>query len=243
MNFLSALGFLTTLPVGSAAFREDGGQILHFPLVGLLIGALLWGVDALGARVLAPEVRALVDVLFLAVLTGALHLDGLADTADGLFAHRSRERALEIMKDPRVGVMGVLAVTFGLLLKTAALARLQGPTCGLWLLTAPAWARSAQVAGLVFTDYVRTGGGKSDLFFQKGRYGLLAFTGLPLGLTFVIGWLPGLITLAGVAGVTGVLIFYFRKKIGGMTGDTLGALTEVVETAALLTGATVCVQG
>ena len=115
MNFLSAIGFLTILPVPKSARTFDGKQVIYFPLVGLIIGAMLWTVDWIFSCFANIEIRVIGDVLFLAIISGALHLDGLADSADGLFSHRSREQILEIMKDSRIGVMGVLALIFCLL--------------------------------------------------------------------------------------------------------------------------------
>jgi len=239
VNFLSALGFLTILPMPAKAFRVDGRQILYFPLVGLLIGALLYGVDKVCALYATQEIRVVADALFLAVITGALHLDGLADSADGLFSHRPKERILEIMQDSRIGVMGTLAIIFCLMLKMAGFAGLSGPGYEIFLLTAPALARTGQVIGLVFMDYARDEGGKSQLFFQKKKYHLLALGAIPLALPFWISIETGLMVLLLFLAGTILLLWFFQKGIGGMTGDTLGAQTELIESVILITGALV----
>jgi adenosylcobinamide-GDP ribazoletransferase len=237
VNFLSALGFLTIIPMPANAFRVDGRQIMHFPLVGLLIGALLYGVDTLGAQLATQEIRVVADALFLAVISGALHLDGLADSADGLFSHRPKERILEIMQDSRIGVMGALAILFCLLLKMAGFAGLNRPGYEIWLFAAPALARASQIIGLVFMDYARLEGGKSQIFFQKKQYHLLGFTIIPIALPFWISIETGLLVLFLFITGTVLLLWFFQRGIGGITGDTLGAQTELMETLILITGA------
>jgi len=237
VNFLSALGFLTIIPMSSRAFRVEGRQILYFPLVGLLIGMLLYGVDKVCALYATQEIRVIADALFLAVITGALHLDGLADSADGLFSHRPKERILKIMQDSRIGVMGALAIIFCLLLKMAGFAGLTGPGHEIFLLTAPALARTGQVVGLVFMNYARDEGGKSQLFFQKKKYYLLSFAIVPIALPFFISIGTGLMVLFIFLAGTVLLLRFFQKGIDGITGDTLGAQTEVMESAILITGA------
>ncbi len=239
-SFFSALGFLTVLPVPRV---EPGGRpVLYFPAVGLLIGVLFWGVDALGARYAPAEVRALCDVVFLAVISGALHLDGLADSADGLFSHRNREEVLRIMKDPHVGVMGMLAVLFCLGLKWTALVNLNAPH-PVWLVAAPALARSAQAVALVSLDYAGKTDSHSQPWFQKKRYSLLTGIAVPVALPFATGMAAGFTTLAGFVLVTTLLLFYFHRRLGGMTGDTVGALSECVETAVLVLAACVTFNG
>jgi adenosylcobinamide-GDP ribazoletransferase len=149
-SFVSALSFLTIIPTGQWAGKLQGDAVLYFPVIGILIGGLLTGVDWLGSLFLFDPLRALVDVAFLALITGALHLDGLADTADGLYFHHDREKSLQAMKDSRTGVMGVLALLFGLGFKFVGLLALEFQICWIWFLIAPALGRSAQVVGLVF---------------------------------------------------------------------------------------------
>lgn len=239
VNFFSAIGFLTIIPMPAKAFRADGRQILYFPMVGLLIGGLLYGVDRLGALYATQEIRVVADVLFLAVISGALHLDGLADSADGLFSHRPKERILEIMQDSRIGVMGALAIIFCLLLKMAGFASLNRPGYEIWLLVAPALARTSQVVGLVFMDYARADGGKSQLFFQKKKYHLLSLGVIPIALPFSISIEIGLMVLFLFTTGTVLMLWFFKKGIGGITGDTLGAQTELIESVILITGALV----
>lgn len=235
-QFFSALSFLTIIPVPKTVSWNDGRMALYFPLVGILVGGLLCGFDFLCGHFAGREVRAILDVLFLALISGGIHLDGLADAADGLLAHRPKEKTLEIMRDPRIGAMGALALIFCVLIKYAAIRGLADDSRWIWLMAAPAFARTAQVAGLVFVDYARKNGGIGDNLFQKNKLRLLLFTPLPALLPFSLGALVGLEALLFFILVTGILFYFCRKKIGGMTGDTLGALSEIMEAGLFVLG-------
>ncbi len=236
MNFLSAIGFLTTIPIPAWAIHSDGRQVLYFPLVGLFIGCLLCGVDQLLGMTGHSEVRIIGDVLFLAIISGALHLDGLADTADGLFSHRSREQILRIMKDPHIGVMGVLVLFFCILLKLAGVAGVIHSESLIWLILAPALGRTAQVMGLVFVGHVPSEKMLAEQFYQRGSLSLLIFCPLPFAILIYISWALALASLIMFAILLVGLLLFFKSKIGGITGDTLGATTEIIETAFLLIG-------
>lgn len=233
-NFFSALSFLTVIPVPGQVPSREGRAVLYFPVVGLVIGISLCMVDYLCSLFLSVELRAVADALFLAIITGGLHLDGLADTADGLFSHRSRERALEIMRDPQIGSMGAIAIVFAVLLKTGGLAGLQGHDDWVWLLVTPALARVGLVAGLVFMDYARPEGGLAVCFFQKGNYFLVLLCPIPLAIPFYFGMAAGLFVLGICAVVLIALLIFFKRKLNGMTGDTLGATCEILEITALI---------
>ncbi len=235
-SFLSAVSFLSILPAPQNR-PFDSRMVAYFPLVGLLIGALLVGVDLLGAVIFPAYLRCIVDVLFLAMVTGALHLDGLADSADGLFSHRPLEQVLEIMKDPRVGVMGVVTVIFCILLKIGGIEGIGENHIWLWLLLAPALARASQVIGLVFMKDARMGEGIGSTLYQKGNYRILLGCLVPLALPFFFHFRTGILALIIFAFLTTATLIYFNYRIGGMTGDTFGAMTEIVETFLLVTGA------
>ncbi len=236
MKFLSAISFLTILPVPARALSGDGKQVLYFPFAGLVIGGLLYGVDYLLSLTPYLEVRVVGDVLFLAIISGALHLDGLADTADGIFSHRPREQILEIMKDSRIGVMGVLALLFCVLLKIAGVAGIMQSEALIWLILAPALGRTAQVIGLVFVNHVPSEKTLAEQFYQRGEYFLLLFCPLPFAIIFYMNWGFALISLAIFTILLVGLLIFFKNKIGGITGDTLGATTEIIETVFLLIG-------
>jgi adenosylcobinamide-GDP ribazoletransferase len=236
LNFFSALTFLTIIRIPRLGNWEDGQKVLYFPLVGILIGLGLWGVDTIGSLLFNLELRCAFDLIFLAIISGGLHLDGLADSADGILAHRGREKALEIMRDSRIGVMGTLVVFFCLLLKFTSLQGLPETTRWIWLIAAPALARTSMAIGLIFTDYARNEGGLGTVFFQKNRYSLLSLSPLALLIPLLISPVSGLIALAGFFITLALLFSFFNRTIGGMTGDTLGATAEIVEAVIMVEG-------
>lgn len=234
-GLLAALGFLTRMPVPDWVFARPGAQarsLPWYPAVGLLIGAV---VSALAwcLRDAAALLGAAMLLSSWVWFTGALHIDGLADTADAWVGGMGdRTRTLAIMKDPTSGPMAVTAIVLILLLKCTALAALL-PTApgGVWL--APLLARTALVAAFLTTPYVRAGGLGSGLV-GSSRAGLLLSLLLGLACAFAVGRLRGMLACA-VAGV--VLVMWRRaclQRLGGMTGDTCGALVEISETAVLM---------
>ncbi|WP_425492534.1 adenosylcobinamide-GDP ribazoletransferase [Dyella jiangningensis] len=235
---LAAIGFLTRLPVPAGVF--DGvstrTQLAWYPVVGWLIGALLWAFGWVLAAA-PPLLASALLLLAWVALTGALHLDGLADSADAWVGGLGdRERTLAIMKDPRSGPMGVAAVVLVLLLKFAALASLPHPGVALWL--TPLLGRAVLTAAFVSTPYVRSGGLGSALVAAP-RSASLAGLALALALC-LIGGRPGLWAL-----LAATLVFAFwrlacLRRLGGMTGDTCGALTELTEAAVLVVLALLC---
>lgn len=236
MNFLSAIGFLTVIPIPSRAFSTEGRQVLYFPLVGLIVGCLLYALDQLLSHAPYMEIRMVGDVLFLVIISGALHLDGLADTADGVFSHRPREQILKIMKDSRIGVMGVLALVFCILLKLAGLASIIRSDSLIWLIIAPALARTSQVLGLVFMNHVPSEKTLAESFYQQGNFFLLLFCPLPFAILFYMDTILGVATVLIFALILIGLLVFFKNRIGGITGDTLGATTEIIETSFLIMG-------
>ncbi len=233
---LVALRLLTRLPVpeppadGDRA-RLEADSLFWFPSVGLLLGGLLWGGQALLVQAHAPELlQAALLLVAWVVLTGALHLDGLADTADAwLGGLGDRERTLAIMKDPCAGPAGVVAVVLVLLLKFGALTA----ASGLFLLLAVFLGRVVLVLLFVTTPYVRPGG-MGERLAASGRKALVgvAVTVAPLLLLWPV---PTLLAL----GVTGVVFSVQRhrliQRLGGTTGDTAGAMVEWTEAAIIAT--------
>jgi adenosylcobinamide-GDP ribazoletransferase len=164
-NLISALQFITILPLGKARAFDPPKMVPYFPLVGILLGVLVALFDSVVIRLWPPPVAALLDVMLLAGLTAAFHIDGLGDTADGLLGPRSRDKALEIMKDSRIGTMGLVAILFGLALKWGGIANLDAHRCIL-LIIIPAYARAGILFGMRYLPYGRPDGtGKP--FFQK----------------------------------------------------------------------------
>lgn len=235
--FLSACQFLTSLPLAlRAAPSADAlrASLLFYPLVGLLMGGVLVLVAWAGSA-LPPDLTAAVVLAIWVLASGALHLDGLADSADAwLGGLGNRERTLAIMKDPRSGPMAVTVLVLSLLLKYAALQALLGHIA-LWLLALiPMLARMGVLLLLLTTDYVREGGLGAALVDGMPRarcWQVLAL--FSAVLVFAMG-LPGLWLLlcCGLAFIG--LRQMMLSRLQGCTGDTLGALIEILEVVALL---------
>ena len=233
---LIALQFLTRLPVrlpGMPEPEQIGRSLLWYPLVGVLLGGLL-----LALHGLLGETPALLQAaILLAVwvgLSGGLHLDGLADTADAwIGGHGDRQRTLEIMKDPRSGPIAVVVLLLVLLLKFAALVVLLGQSAWAGLLLAPWLGRALLPLLLLTTPYVRAGGLGAALAAHLPRQPLpwvLASHGLAM---LLLGW-SGLLALGAAALAFWLLRRAFLARLGGTTGDTAGALLELGECAVLL---------
>lgn len=235
--FWIALQFLSSVPVrlsGMPAPEQMGRSLLFYPLVGLLFGGLLWGLNLL----LAGSPLMLQCALLLCAwvgLSGALHLDGLADSADAwLGGFGDRERTLTIMKDPRSGPIAVVTLMLVLLLKFCALLALvqSGQTLG--LLLAPVLGRAAMLGLFLCTPYVRAGGLGQALAQHLPRgaaKGVLVATAL--GCLLVAGW-SAMVALAVALVVFAGLRTVMLKRLGGTTGDTAGALLELLEVAVLV---------
>ena len=133
--FLASLQFISAIPLGKPRPFDPKGIIDYFPLAGLAIGLVVALFDLIAASIWPPLVASVLDVVLLASITGAFHLDGLADAADGLYGHHERENALAIMKDSRVGAMGLVAVVCVLLTKAAALGHVNYPRFLRWTLS------------------------------------------------------------------------------------------------------------
>jgi len=230
-----AIGFLTRLPVPVPPFedmRTQAASVAWYPLVGALIGGLLCALAWIlqGTPVLLSA--ALIVTAWVA-LTGALHLDGLADSADAWIGGLgNRERTLQIMKDPRSGPAGVVALVLVLLLKFAALASL-GASAYLPLLLASVLARAGLTALFVWMPYARERGLGTPLL-QAPRRACLCALGTTVALSLFFGGVRG---LSAVVAATLVWLAWRRaclRRLGGFTGDTAGALAEMVEAAVLV---------
>lgn len=236
-HFCAAFRFLTIIPLPGKLGSEPedlAGALGFFPLVGLLLGLLASAAAWLLWQVFTPLVAAVLLTFVLFGFSGALHLDGLADCADGFYSARDRSRTLEIMRDSRIGAMGVLAVVMLSLLKVSLLAALQQDQAVKAALLMPLYGRSAQVLMIFLLPYVRKDGGMGTIFYQNRSGPVLWLSLLILFLTgFLVMGLAGL--LSGLTSVTVVFLFsrYCHRKIGGATGDTLGAASEIVETVPL----------
>ena len=238
----SAILFISILPAGKNVAYSPLGMIKFFPVVGLILGGGLLVFDLCITPLWSPFVVAILDVVFLVIVTGAFHLDGLGDAADGLFSHRSKKRALEIMKDSRTGMMGLVAVVCILAIKTAGIYSVK--TGGTYfqtlalLLIIPSYSRSAMIFGIRFLEYGRKDTGTGLDFFEK-TIGLKDFFFLliPVVISLFLGY-KGLVLNLVFLGSLVVILGFYKKKFNCITGDMLGAMTEVTEAVLFLaTGA------
>lgn len=233
-----ATRFLTILPTGPRGPIADtdlGGSLLWFPLVGFVIGAILVIVHGLAARVLPPPAVGAVVVLAWVVVTGALHLDGLGDVCDGLYGARTREERLRIMKDPHIGAMAVVGIATCLLMKLALVNSLSMAAINQALLAAPCVGRYAMVLLGTTLPSARGGEGTAAPFVKHGRKrSLIGATAMTIAASGAMLGVLGL-ALFGVALLAGLLMrSIFRRALGGITGDALGAAGEVTEVLGLL---------
>ena len=237
LPFWIALQFLSSLPIrlpGMPAPQELGRSLLFYPLVGLLFGGILWALNwALSGAPLLLHAALLLTVWVL--LSGALHLDGLADSADAwLGGYGDRERTLTIMKDPRSGPIAVVTLVLVLLLKFAALLTLIEQQHSVFLIIVPLIGRSALLGLFLTTPYVRAGGLGQALADHLPRLAgkrVLAVSALACVL---IAGLGGVLALVLAALVFVWLRQVMLRRLGGTTGDTAGALLELLEVGVLV---------
>lgn len=234
--FWIALQFLTVLPINLKTMpsaKQNGQAILFYPFVGLLIGLILFASSLVLVKLPILLLASIILVLWI-WLTGGLHLDGLADTADAwVGGFGDPERTLKIMKDPSCGPIGVLSLVAVCLLKFAALYVLLEQHLNTFLILVPMLGRSVPLFLFLTTAYVRDKGlGRSITDFIPKKLTWIVFV-ITITLLCVFKWL-GLIALI----IFFILLFYLRalfiKRIGGITGDTVGAAIELIETGLML---------
>jgi adenosylcobinamide-GDP ribazoletransferase len=227
-----ALSFLT--PIGGARVPSRAA-LAWFPVVGAFIGLAVGGVWWLAARAWPSLVAAALAVVADLILTGGLHLDGLADAADGLLPPLPRERRLVVMADPAVGAFGVAAAAAVLLLRFAALAStvpVPLSIAALWCVSRTSMAVASQVV-----PYVRPGGLASVFVDDRGGrdpwVNAAVGAALAFGLALPEGW-PAVAALAVAAAAFAAVLLVAWRRIGGFTGDVLGAAGMIAETVGLL---------
>ncbi|MDA8428819.1 MAG: adenosylcobinamide-GDP ribazoletransferase [Geobacteraceae bacterium] len=235
--YLIAMQFLTIIPLpfDTRCQKEDLGRATAcFPLVGLTIGVLLAGLYWLVAPWLNRPLTAALLIATLAAVTGALHLDGLADVCDGLAARGSRERFLAIMKDSHVGAVGAVGLVLGLLLKWQALVAVPAGITWQALLLFPVLGRFAQVLALGGARHARQDGlGATIIQGMATRHLLLALCSTVAACLLLLP-VRGMLALTVVFAVTLIVKGYFQNRLGGLTGDIVGCISEIAEIAALI---------
>lgn len=242
---LTAVQYFTRIPMPRWV-GHDGAQLSgaarYLPAIGVGVGAVAAAVFWAAAMVFSAVIAAILSTVVTVLLTGALHEDGLADTADGLGGGHTRERALEIMKDPRIGAFGAIALMLLLSLKIATLSALPLWRAAAALIAGHALSRWCAVLLVWRLPYARTdGSARARAVVERGaRADIIVATvfGLaPVGVLFGLARLPDAVAYeAFVAGgalaavLTTVLLgFWYTRRLGGYTGDTLGATQQITE--------------
>jgi len=234
-NLRTAFGLLTTLPFGMPEdWRpgDSGRAGIWYPLVGIIVGGLVWLFWRMFILYFPPRIVGVLTLVVWVVLTGGLHLDGLADCCDGLLVSATPEKRLEIMKDPHLGAFGGIGLLLVLFSKAAALSSLT-PSAGLSIILAATLSRWFILpAGLL--PLARPGGMGADFASGLRRSAIFITVILPLGLAFLLG-AQGIyavsVALFAAMAVLGLAII----RINGVSGDVFGMLVEVTETSVLLT--------
>jgi adenosylcobinamide-GDP ribazoletransferase len=238
-SLILAIQFLTRVPININIETKENSfadSVLWFPAVGMIIGAFNALIYFLSAKVLEGMLPIVCAVLANVCITGALHVDGLADTCDGIFSARKKERMLEIMKDSRIGSNGTLAVVFDILIRVAILVSISSDKA-IWLIfAAPIASRALMPLIMKLSVYARAEGGMGGLFLGKQSW-IRTLAAFVVGM--IIVWLSlNSVGLASFAAAMLTIIFYrsyIYSKIQGMTGDTIGAANEIAEIVFLLT--------
>ena len=243
-DFLAALQFLTRLPVPSGTHSEDAlaRAVKFFPIVGLLIGLI----SALLYFLLAPHlplmIVALLVVGYLVAITGCLHEDGLADAADGLGGGWEREKALVIMRDSRIGTYGAAALTLSLLARVLLIASLPSHRATAYLIAAPVLCRWTTLPLSFYLPPARNRG-EDQMDGQGARIARLTTSGglvigslLTLAIVLALLRIRGLVPVVVTLAVTLLTGLYYKRRIGGITGDCFGATNQLTEIAVYLCG-------
>ncbi|MFC1913669.1 adenosylcobinamide-GDP ribazoletransferase [Chloroflexota bacterium] len=240
MGFLAALRFLTSIPLPlkrEPSPEELGRSVPYFPLVGLIIGLILAGLNWLLRLVLPPMVVDALIIAALVIITGALHLDGFADTCDGIAGHKDVEDRWRVMRDSRAGAFGIVGIVMLLLVKYVSLSSIPETVMMATLLFMPMASRWAMVYAIFVYPYARPSG-LGKVFKQGTRWAGFTVATIIIVVVAVVliplFGLSGIVVILGVWVITAIFAAYLKSKFSGLTGDTYGAINEVAEVFALI---------
>ncbi len=241
LSFIAAFQLLTSIPIPlkrQLSPAQLGRATAYFPLVGLLLGGILAGLNWLLNLILPPSVVNALLVVILVILTGAMHLDGLADTCDGLAGHRTVEERWKVMHDSHTGAFGAVGIVLVLLVKYIALDSVPSDFMTASLVFMPLVSRWAMVYAVYAFPYARPEGlGKAYKDATRWPQFTIATLVTLVIVTFgIFRWLSviGLLAMCGVWIIASLLAFYLKHKFAGLTGDTYGAINEAGEVMALI---------
>jgi len=231
-----ALQFLTIIPLRPSV-RPEERDIAHsmsfFPLVGMMIGGFLIIINLITSRYLSPFIANALLLIGWVGITGALHLDGFTDTVDGLCGGKKKEQILRIMEDSFIGAKGAIALILLLLLKFTLLVELATDYKNYALFFAPLVGRWSMVAGIYLSSYAREEGLAKAFFSHKTGREIFWATLMTFCLGLILFRIEFFYIIGIALAVNLFLITYLKKRIGGLTGDNLGALNEIIEVITL----------
>jgi len=240
LRFLAAISFLTTIPLPrrrEASPEEIGGSVVYFPVVGIIIGLILAGLNwLLGLFLPSAVVNGLV-IVSLVVLTGALHLDGFGDTCDGIAGHKTVENRWRVMHDSRVGSFSIVGIFCLLLVKYISLNSVPDTLLMPTLVLMPVVSRWAMVYTVFAYPYAKPSGlgkvFKQETNWQRFTIATIITLVVAIGLAQLAG-LAIMLVLPGTWIVVVTIASYLKRKFSGLTGDTYGAINEIAEVGVLI---------
>jgi adenosylcobinamide-GDP ribazoletransferase len=237
-DFLQALSFLTILPLGqglSVEGKQLARSMAFFPLVGLVIGLILAAGYFLLSFLLPKAFALWLTIGLLALLTRGLHLDGFADTMDGLASGGPKERILEVMRDSRIGAFGVISLIFLIGGKYLALDQISNVSLPFSLILMAVMGRNSMVLVCFRSPYARPGEGLAKPFTENLGYRETALSlAMAFGIALLAMGMKGILVFLGIGLFSLGCRFFFIKKLGGVTGDVLGGANELSELLSLI---------
>lgn len=235
-QFILLTQFMTRIPIPvkiDYSEKDFGKSIKYFPLLGLIIGLILFLVYFISSKFTESKLLiAIFIVITETVITGGIHLDGLADTFDGLFSYRPKERILEIMKDSRIGTNGAIILIIYFLLKTFLISEVDIK----YIIIMPVIARLATVTNAGLGRYARKTGMSNAIMDYNSKTDIVISLLITLLICFFISGIKGIIIVFVSFLFILYLLYYVTKRIDGVTGDTMGASLELTSILALIAG-------
>ena len=228
--------FMTRIPVFvNVEYDEEklGKSIKYFPLVGAIIGIFLYGINILAGKITENrQIAAIIIIIAEIFITGLIHIDGLADTADGLFSYAEKEKILEIMRDSRVGTNGAVALILYFMTKVILLSEIRPE----YIILYPVISRLSTSINAGLGEYARKNGMSNGIIAKNGKKEAVISIIITMILSFIILKVKGLIILIFAILFILLLMKGVKRKIGGITGDTMGASLELTSILVLLAG-------
>ena len=237
MRFLTAVRFLTIIPLPGrreVSPEEVGRSIVYFPLVGVIIGLILVGLNWLLGLFLPSALVTVLLVVSLVVISGALHLDGFVDTCDGIGGHKTVEERWRVMQDSRAGGFGIIGVCCLLLVKYVSMSGVPDSWLMQTLVLMPVVSRWAMVYAVFAYPYAKPSG-LGKVFKQVASWPRFVIaTFITLAVVVVLASLTGFVIMLAIWVIVIAMAAYLKGKFGGLTGDTYGAINEVAEVCVLI---------